>query len=362
MKADFHPRQAERLQALRSYEILDTPREADFDDIVELASAICGAPISVVNLIDEGRQWFKAEVGLGVRETPLDTSLCSHAILKSDFMEIEDTLLDPRMADNALCTGENGLRFYAGALLQTEEGLPLGTLCVLDFKPRVLTPFQRRALQVLSRQVMSQLELRRALRRQTLLGKEIDHRVKNSLQTVASLVQFERRKSADEGIRSALDAVSQRIRTISLLHEQLYRATEASEMDLGEYLTRLGELLRVNAHDNVSIVVEAETLLADSRKASAIGMIVSEFVANALKHAFPDGRPGVVRLSLRALGDGAAELACEDDGVGLGPIVADRAPGFGLRIISASVAQIGGRMQQAVGGAGYGIRIVLPLK
>ncbi len=158
------PNQALRLEALRRYEILDTPKEPAYDDIVFLASQICGTPISVVNFIDEGRQWFKAEVGLGIRETPLDTSICSHAILGSDFLIIRDTLLDYRFSDNPLCLFDPKLRFYAGALLKTSDGLPIGTLCVLDNVPRDLTDLQRAALQSLARQVMSQLELRRSLK------------------------------------------------------------------------------------------------------------------------------------------------------------------------------------------------------
>ena len=132
MEAKPHPQQSDRLRALYSYDILDTDREKDFDDIVKLAAAVCGTAISVVNLIDSDRQWFKAETGLGVRETPLATSICSHIILEDEFVEIRDTLEDLRMADNPLCCGESGLRFYAGALLMTEQGLPLGTLCVLE--------------------------------------------------------------------------------------------------------------------------------------------------------------------------------------------------------------------------------------
>ncbi len=176
MKASPHPRQVERLAALARYAVLDTPREREFDEIVELAAEICEAPISVVNLIDAERQWFKAEVGLGVRETPLETSLCSHVVLDAPFVEIPDTLADPRMTDNPLCLDDAGLRFYAGAQLLSSEGLPLGTLCVLDRRPRTLTALQRRTIGVLARQVMRILEHRLALRRQEILRREMDHR------------------------------------------------------------------------------------------------------------------------------------------------------------------------------------------
>jgi PAS domain S-box-containing protein len=152
-----------RLAALASYEILDTPPEDDFDDVARLASEICGTPIAVVNLIDAGRQFFKAEIGLGVRSTPLESSFCAKAILEEDFLLVPDATKDKRFDGNPLVVGEPGLRFYAGALLKTDEGHAIGTVCVLDFQPRTLTGTQERTLRVLARQVMKQLDLRRAL-------------------------------------------------------------------------------------------------------------------------------------------------------------------------------------------------------
>jgi signal transduction histidine kinase/CheY-like chemotaxis protein len=171
-------RERRRLEALHCYDILDTPREEAFDELARLAADICGTPIGVVNLIDAGRQFFKAEVGLGVRETPLDTSFCAWAILEEDFLLIPDASTDPRFSGNPLVTGDAHLRFYAGALLKTEDGLPIGTLCVLDTEPRVLTETQQRTLKVLARQIMNQLDLRLALKQrdekedryQTLFG------------------------------------------------------------------------------------------------------------------------------------------------------------------------------------------------
>ena len=160
--------EADRLAALRAYDILDTPRETAFDDIVNLVARVFDAPIAVVNLIDEDRQWFKAETGLGVRETPLQTSFCAHAILMQDRMVVPDATRDDRFACNPLVTEAPHLRFYAGEVLKSAEGLPIGTLCVLDDKPRPegATPLQMNTLQVLAAQVMTQLELRRSLSRQ----------------------------------------------------------------------------------------------------------------------------------------------------------------------------------------------------
>jgi PAS domain S-box-containing protein len=160
--------ETERLTALDRYSILDTPPEQGFDDLARLAAELLGAPMAAVNLIAEGRQWFKAEVGLGVREMPLDNSICARVMLQPSELVIPDLLEDSRFSCNPLVTAGPGLRFYAGELLQTPDGLPLGTLCVLDTKPRPegLTTQQQFILQALARQVMGQLELRRAVARQ----------------------------------------------------------------------------------------------------------------------------------------------------------------------------------------------------
>ena len=258
MQAKPHPNQAQRLQTLYGYQILDTPREKDFDDIVTLASAICGTEISVVNLIDAERQWFKAEVGLGARETPLATSICSHVILGDDFTEIHDTQLDNRMADNPLCSGDEGLRFYAGALLVADNGLPLGTLCVLDRKPKRLDLSQRIALKVLARQVVVQLELRKALRTAQMLRKEVDHRVKNSLQTLSSLSSLARVQKRSLKTDEAITAIQSRIDAAATLHSLLYRSETGPRVDLAAYVTAICTHLAAVAPDGVNVTAQAK--------------------------------------------------------------------------------------------------------
>jgi PAS domain S-box-containing protein len=153
----------ERLRALDSYGILDTPHEEDFEEVVKMAARVCRAPVSVINLIAGNRQWFKAEIGLGVRETPLDISICAKAILQPGVFTVPDLSEDPRFRENPLVTGDPRLRFYAGALLETPDGLPLGTMCILDYKPRILSEDELLTLKALARQVMTMLELRKAL-------------------------------------------------------------------------------------------------------------------------------------------------------------------------------------------------------
>lgn len=154
----------QRLAALACYEVMDTPREPSFDELADLTAKLCDAPIAVVNLIGADRQFFKAEVGLGVRETPFDSSFCARAILEDEFLIVPDMTQDPRFVSNPLVVGEPHIRFYAGVLLKTAEGVTIGTLCVLDYRPRTLTPLQQETMRVLARQVMAQLDLRRAVR------------------------------------------------------------------------------------------------------------------------------------------------------------------------------------------------------
>lgn len=153
----------QRLDALARYAILDTPRERDFDDIVFLAAQICDAPTALISLVDDRRQWFKAATGFEIAETVREIAFCAHAIAETETLVIEDARLDARFAQNPLVTGDPHVRFYAGAQLLTPDGLALGTLCVLDSRPRGLPDAQRLALEALARQVVSLLEMRRLL-------------------------------------------------------------------------------------------------------------------------------------------------------------------------------------------------------
>ncbi len=152
-----------RLDALRNYRVLDTPRERALDDLTTLAATICETPIALISLVDEKRQWFKATVGLEIAETSRELSFCAYALEETEMMIVPDAALDARFARNALVTGEPHIRFYAGAPLVSPEGAMLGTLCVIDRERRVLTFSQVQTLLILARQVMTHLDLGRQL-------------------------------------------------------------------------------------------------------------------------------------------------------------------------------------------------------
>lgn len=155
------PLSAQRARVLRSYAILDTPPELQFDRIVELAAELCEAPIAAVSLLDETRQWFKASYGLDVREIDVSISFCQHTIEQHGLYLVEDAARHPLFHDNPLVTGELGVCFYAGYPLITPSGHALGTLLVFDRRVRTLNDRQRRHFQVLADQTMVALELHR---------------------------------------------------------------------------------------------------------------------------------------------------------------------------------------------------------
>jgi two-component sensor histidine kinase len=354
-----HPRQAERLNALSSYDILDTPREEEFDDIVDLVSRITEAPVAVINFIDADRQWFKAEVGLGVRSTPLETSLCSHVILENDFVEIPDTLADPRMCDNPLCTAEGGFRFYAGALLKTADNLPIGTLCVLDNRPRTLTELQRDTIKVMAQRVMRELELRLALKRQGLLRREVDHRVKNSLASVAAIISLQASRSELEPTRDALNAVLSRLGALESLHEELHQDGDGTTVDVARLVERAAAKLRQLLPPGVDIQVDIDPFDVSSDEANAIALTINEFVTNSAKHGLGGSAGGTIRIEGKR-GPQGFRVICHDDGSGDVDSVAriHASTGLGARVIRALAASIGARIQWSAADPGIRLEMV----
>jgi len=187
LSASLPTNELQRLEALARYQILDTEAEKDFDELVQLASQICNVPISLVSLIDETRQWFKARVGLAAPETSREMAFCAHAILQEDIMEIPDATKDERFFDNPLVINSPDVVFYAGMPLTTSDGFKLGTLCVIDNKPNKLTDLQKNALRTLGKQVIMHLELRYRILDFSLKNTEITQTVEKLENTLKEL-------------------------------------------------------------------------------------------------------------------------------------------------------------------------------
>lgn len=333
-----------RLDRLRALGVLDSPRERDFDDIVAYVARLCDAPIAFISLVDTDRQWFKAAHGFDRSETPLDQTICLHALSEERFVEVSDTALDPRTRDSPLCTGPDGVRFYGGAVLRVDE-VAIGSLCVLDRRPRRLDAAQRDAMILLARQVVRQLQLREALSVQERLRGEIDHRIKNSLQMVASYLRLQRR-DAGEAAHEVLRQAEQQVAAIVALHAALGEAGSSGSVDLRLSLGRIAELIGRTLPANVRIATDIAPAIVDSDRAAAAGLILNEFVANSVKHAFPDDGDG--RIDVRGAWQGGRYcLVLRDDGVGLGGASdGDGDGGFGMSIMRAAARQLGARMSR----------------
>lgn len=361
MLAPIHPRQADRLSEIDYYDLGRETHQGTFDGIVELAAQICDCPIALVSIVHEEEQRFEARCGLEAESTGLNASICSHSILQDDILEVSDTRLDPRTNDNPLVVDpEDPMLFYAGAPIVTSSGLPLGSLCVLDRRPRILTEGQRRALRILSSQVMRLLELHVALRQQDALRREVDHRVKNSLANVAVLTRMAVRAASNEETREALAGVERRIQVMSELHRELYTSDDALSIEAAEYLGRIVSYLATVAPDGVTVTADLAPLRLETRRASALGVTVNELVSNACKHAFPEGGEGRIEVVGRQLDAGTYEIVCADDGQGDAAAGQDGS-GLGARIIAAAVTQIEGHVESGPTEDGYRATLTFPI-
>lgn len=298
--------ESDRLALLQRYRILDTPPEPAFDDLVQLAARNCEVPIALITLVDDRRQWFKAELGLGVRETPLDASICAKVILTPGVTVIPDLTQDRRFDCNPLVSGDPHLRFYAGATLRAPEGLPLGTLCVLDVRPRDLSQDQVMTLQALARQAMSQIELRRAIverdealaasrevgRRQNLLVRELHHRVRNTLAMVQALVGATARTSSS--MKEFHSAFSSRIASLAkvqtLLTEDYWQTASLRDM-------ALNELKPFHEAGRSRFVLNGPAIELSADLAVPVGMALHELTTNAAKHGALSARAGRVEIA-----------------------------------------------------------------
>jgi two-component sensor histidine kinase len=355
-----------RLEKLHQYGILDAPADPVYDRMTRLACRLLGTPISLISLLDETRQWFMSRHGLDLGWTSRHVAFCSYTILQDDVVVVPDALQDDRFAVNPLVTQGARIRFYAEVSLKTFDDLALGTLCVLDTKPRFdFGEDQKVALRDFAALIMHEIEagyatktaafeieerhkaeqsLTSALEEKEILLREIHHRVKNNLQSLWGLLQIEKSRMTDTYARARIEALSQRINVIASIHRQLYSSQNLVRLNLGLHLEELcGNLSSLyDFPHGLDVVVEAEEVDCSPDTAIPLGLIANEAISNSLKHAFPEGRIGRIIVSLRRIvdetSDRTIELTISDNGVGLQG-TAGHSPS-GMTLIQALAAQI----------------------
>jgi len=342
--------EAERLAAVRRYDILDTPPDGAFDRITAMAARRFGVPIAVISIVDSDRIWFKSRHGMEIEEVGRDPGLCASAILKAAPHILPDASRDPRALANPLVAGSFGLRFYAGVPLTTHDGYNLGTLCVIDRAPRPIDQAQIDDLKDMASVVMDQMELRisarRAVAKAELMAREIDHRVMNSLQFVSGLLTMQSRACAAADVARLLEMAASRVAAVARVHRHFYSA-EGEAVPCVAFLRRFcADLSSILGR---AVEVEGDDGQVPPAALQPIGLIVNELVTNAAKHC--DGRIAV----LCRIKDGAVELSVVDEGEGL-PEGFDPAAshGLGMKVVMTLAASLRGRFGCGPNPAGRG--------
>lgn len=323
----------ERLRVLYDYQILDTMEESSFDAICQLAAMVCETPVSLITLVDRTRQWFKAAVGWDARQTERDCSFCAHAILEKELLVVDDTQKSACFRDNSLVLSSPNVRFYAGKPLRAFNGMPLGTLCVIDRKPRHLSSEQLSALETLATQVEHELELRR-LNRELALQDEQRERVSQFIVHDLS--------NPMAAIRMIADELAEKIGGDPLLGELAQDLGVASERvhrmvrDLRDLVTsREGQLAPRWQRFAIPLLMEELTSLTRAhRKEHQVSLewvardvselqgdpdlvtrVLQNLIFNAIEHS---PRGSTVTVTFRRSSDESHRVQVDDEGPGPG--------------------------------------------
>lgn len=313
--------ETQRLAALKEYDILDSLPESAYDAITRLASQICETPISLITLLDQHRQWFKSNIGLEGQETPRNESFCAHAILDPQTpLIVEDARLDDRFKYNPLTTGDPHIVFYAGIPLVTPAGYPMGTLCVIDRRPKQLSSGQLQSLRDLSQQVVLLLELRKQnleahkARTEAIQAREdkarflatMSHEIRNALSPIigcSGLLAMEVLSSQQKELVDILEFSSTSLQT--LLNDVLdYSKLEAGKVYLEEIVFSPGELVEKIIRIHQPMVQQKNLLLeafvSEELPASVLGdpTRLTQIISNLLTNAIKFTPKGMVRVNL----------------------------------------------------------------
>ena len=320
--------EAERIKALKTYDILDTPPDGSFDQFTKLAAKLLDVPIALISLVDTDRIWFKSRYGLDVPQIDYDPGLCVSAILSDEIYLVEDAVKDPRTLANPLVAGEFGLRFYAAIPLKVKEGYNLGTFCVLDKSPRQFTELQKEILQSFANMVVDQMELRLAARtaiyNQNQSLNIFTHDLKNPLSTIviaAELIKDEKNnpQSIDDMCNRIIKAG--RIMTNTINKQLEIASTEASEIKLHfdkldfagliKNVVITNQILANNKNQKIQINIETQSLvLADENK---LIEVADNLINNAIKYS-PKNKNITISIKER---NSYAILEVSDEGPGL---------------------------------------------
>jgi signal transduction histidine kinase len=318
----------ERIKTLKKYDILDTLPDGSFDRITKLAAILLNVPIAIVSLVDTDRIWFKSRYGVDVQQIGRDPGLCASAILSDELYEVDDTLTDPRTLANPLVASEFGLRFYAAVPLKVKDGFNLGTLCVLDKKPRHLTEQQKQTLQYLADITIDQIELRLAARTAIFQQNQVlsiaAHDLKNPLTTLSVWAQLTSEAKNNPG---EVEKISERIKEAAnkmnkLVNDLLETARkEASKVQLKsqeihvatlvESVVKTNEVLANNKKIQLHFMVESTPVIRgdDDR----VTELVDNLVNNAIKYS-PSGKNIYITVKQE---NEFAVLKVKDEGPGL---------------------------------------------
>ena len=342
----------QRMEAVKRYDILDTPPDGSFDRITALAARRFKVPISIISIVDHDRIWFKSHHGVPVAQIDRDPGLCASAILSPEPHILTDAKADPRSLANPLVAGDFGLRFYAGVPLQTSDGYSLGTLCIIDKEARPIDQRQIDDLKDLASVVMDQMELRlsarQAVSKAEIMAREIDHRVMNSLQFISSLLAMQSREpDLTEAAASQLQLAANRVAAVARVHRNFY-SDAAAEVSCITFLRRL--CADLSGILGKPIDVHGDEGDVPTTRIQPIGLMVNELVTNAAKHG-----TGKIDVTYRIEGR-THELSVCDDGEGL-PAGFDpdqSVKGLGMKVVTILAKQLGGNMTAVPNPTGRG--------
>ncbi len=381
--------EAERIEVLQKYEILDTPPDGSFDRITKLAAKLLKVPISIVSLVDRDRIWFKSKHGLDIQEIPRDPGLCASAILSDELYLVEDARKDLRALANPLVAGEFGLQFYCAVPLKTKEGHNLGTLCVIDKEPRKLSVAKQEVLRSLADLVMNQIELRLeariAVRHQHQILNTTAHDLKNPLSIMPLLADMimdnkNNPKAIDDISRQIKEAGKRMAKTINDLLERASKDSANVQLRLNSL--ELGSLVKGVVDANKAMARNKGQVLqfrsykkcmvfADHQRFTEV---VDNLINNAIKYS-PKNKKILVSVKQRA---GRAVLEIKDEGQGLTkddlknlfrrftslsaqPTGGENSTGLGLSIAKSLVEAHNGSIRAESAGAGQGATFLVEL-